>query len=103
MTLLYVRPVDQGLRTGGLQISVARENLLDWGLELPGMKALNKGRDVLADLGYLDADWQEEYKHIDVQGDPLGDNLVVYHSDKGRHVTLKLLVSPTIAGGILDQ
>lgn len=103
MTLLYVRPVDQGLRTGGLQISVARENLLDWGLELPGMKSLNKGRDVLVELGYLSVDWEEEYKHTDVQGDPLGDNMVVYHSDEGRHVTLKLLVSPSVARGILDQ
>lgn len=103
MTLLYVRPLDQGLRTGGLQISVARENLLDWGLELPGMKSLNKGRDLLVELGYLNVDWEEEYKHTDVQGDPLGDNMVVYHSDEGRHVTLKLLVSPSVARGILDQ
>lgn len=103
LTLLYVRPVDQGLRTGGLQISVARENLLNWGLELPGTKALNKARDLLVDLGYLSKDWEQEYKHTDVQGDPLGDNLVVYHSDDGRDVSLKLLVSPSVARGILDQ
>lgn len=103
MTLLYVRPVDQGLRTGGLQISVARENLLDWGLELPGMKSLNKGKELLVEHGYLDVNWEEEYKHTDVQGDPLGDNMVVYHSDEGRHVTLKLLVSPSVGRGILDQ
>lgn len=103
MTLLYVRPVDQGLRTGGLQISVARENLLDWGLELPGMNTLNRSRDLLVELGYLSRDWEEDYKHTDVQGDPLGDNLVVYHSGDGCHVTLKLLVSPTVARGILDQ
>lgn len=103
MTLLYVRPVDQGLRTGGLQISVARENLLNWGLELPGMKALKRGRDTLIDLGYLTKDWEEEYKHAEIKGDPLGDNMVTYRDDDGREVTLKLLVSPSVAHGILDQ
>ncbi len=103
MTLLYVRPVDQGLRSGGLEISVARENLLEWGLELPGTKALNNARDTLVELGYLSPDWEQEYKHGDVQGDPLGDNLVSYHSDEGRHITLKLLVSPTVERGVLDQ
>lgn len=103
MTLLYVRPVDQGLRTGGLQISVARENLLDWGLELPGMAALKRGRDTLIELGYLSRDWDEEYRHAEIKGDPLGDNMVVYRGDEGREVTLKLLVSPSVAHGILDQ
>jgi len=103
MTLLYVRPVDQGLRSGGLEISVARENLLEWGLELPGTKALNNARDTLVELGYLSKDWEEEFRHADVQGDPLGDNHVSYHSDEGRHIILKLLVSPTVERGILDQ
>ena len=40
--LLYVRPIDQGLRSGGLQVRVARENMLDWGLELPGIRNLKK-------------------------------------------------------------
>ena len=34
IVLLYVRPIDHGLRTGGLQISVARQKMLDWGLDL---------------------------------------------------------------------
>ncbi len=103
LTLLYVRPVEQGLSTGGLEISVARENLLEWGLELPGTQLLNKGRDTLVDLGFLSKDWQEEFRHTDVRGDPLGDNLIVYRSDEGRQVTLKLLVSSSVARGILDQ
>ena len=36
--LLHVRPFDQGLRTGGLQMSVARENMLEWNLEMPGIQ-----------------------------------------------------------------
>lgn len=103
LTLLYVRPVDQGLRTGGLQISVARENLLDWGIELPGMKALKNSRDTLVELGWLGEDWPEEFKHTDVSGDPLGDNMIVYKSDEGRSITLKLMVSPSVAHGILDE
>ncbi len=103
LTLLYVRPVDQGMRTGGLDLSVARANLLDWGLELPGMKALKKGRDMLIELGWLGADWQEEFRHADVTGDPLGDNMIVYTSEQGRSITLKLMVSPSIAHGILDE
>ena len=45
--LCYVRPIDQGLRTGGLQVRVARENLLEWGLELPGVRYLKKGFEIL--------------------------------------------------------
>lgn len=103
LTLLYVRPVDQGLRTGGLQISVARENLLDWGLELPGKRTLRRAHDMLIDLGFLGEDWEEDFKHTDVHGDPLGDNVVVYTSDEGRSISLKLMVSPTVLRGILDE
>jgi len=103
LTLLYVRPVDQGLRSGGLQLSVARENMLDWGLDLPGMRALKKSRDMLVELGWLGEDWLEEFRHTDVTGDPLGDNAIVYKSDEGRSISLKLMVSPSIAHGILDE
>ncbi|MEL6288402.1 MAG: universal stress protein [Pseudomonadota bacterium] len=103
LTLLYVRPVDQGMRTGGLQLSVARENMLEWGLELPGMKTLKKHRDMLVELGWLGEDWQEEFRHTDVSGDPLGDNAIVYRNDSGRSITLKLMVSPSIVHGILDE
>lgn len=103
LTLLYVRPLDQGLRTGGLQISVARENMLSWGLELPGMKTLRAGLRMLVDLGFMSDSWEQESQHTDVQGDPLGDNMVVYTSDEGQHISLKLMVSPSIARGILDE
>ncbi|MEO0618145.1 MAG: universal stress protein [Pseudomonadota bacterium] len=103
LTLLYVRPVDQGMRSGGLQLSVARENMLEWGLELPGMKALKKHRDMLVELGWLGEDWEEEFRHTDVSGDPLGDNAIVYSNDEGRSIKLKLMVSPSIPHGILDE
>lgn len=103
ITLLYVRPVDQGLRTGGLQISVVRENMLDWGLELPGMRSLKKGREILSEIGWLDKGWETEFAHADVTGDPLGDNAIVYSSPEGRSVVLRLLVAPSVAYGILDE
>ena len=103
LTLLYVRPIDQGLRTAGLQFSVARENLLDWGIELPGMKVLKTARDQLVELGLLSDGTQEEFKHTDVVGDPLGDNMIIYSTDSGRTITLKLMVAPSIVHGILDE
>ncbi len=103
ITLLYVRPVDQGLRTGGMQISVARANLLDWGLELPGIKFLKRGRDLLVDLGVMGENWEEEFEHTDIAGDPLGDNMIEYRSKEGKTIRLILMVSPVVSTGILDE
>ncbi|MDE0149422.1 MAG: universal stress protein [Rhodospirillaceae bacterium] len=103
LTLLYVRPIDRDLQTGGMQISVVRENLLDWGLELPGAVALRRGREMLVELGWLGRDWQAEFAHVDVQGDPLGDNAIIYSSPKGRSVVLRLLIAPSVPSGILDE
>lgn len=101
--LLYVRPIDQGLRTGGLQVRVARENMLNWGLELPGIKYLNLGRDLLVEHGDMALSWDQEITHTDVAGDPLGDNKVEYHNSEGKTIVLKLKTAPNIATGILDQ
>jgi nucleotide-binding universal stress UspA family protein len=101
--LLYVRPVDQGMRTGGLQISVARQNMLDWGIELPGIRYLKKGRDLLIDWGEMEDDWDYHRGHEDVAGDPLGDNYIDYVTKSGREIALKLKVSSGIGIGILEQ
>lgn len=101
--LLYVRAVDQGLRSGGLQVRVARENMLSWGLELPGIQYLKKGRDMLVEAGVMGEDWAETATHTDVEGDPLGDNKIEYRNDKGKSIVLKLKVASGIASGILDQ
>lgn len=104
IVLLYVRPVDQGLRSGGLQVRVARENMLKWGLELPGIQYLKKGRDMLKDLGIMSGDdWTEEVVHTDVDGDPLGDNKINYVNQQGKMIVLKLKVASSIATGILEQ
>lgn len=101
--LLYVRPIDQGLRTGGLQVRVARENMLSWGLELPGIKYLNQGRDLLVEHGDMALSWDQKITHTDVAGDPLGDNKVEYRNAEGKSIVLKLKTAPNIATGILDQ
>ncbi|MDA1091237.1 MAG: universal stress protein [Proteobacteria bacterium] len=104
IVLLYVRPTDQGLRSGGLQVRVARENMLKWGIELPGIQYLKKGRDMLKEMGVMSGDdWQEEVVHTDVDGDPLGDNKINYTNEKGIMVVLKLKVATDIATGILEQ
>jgi len=103
ITLLYVRDVDRELSTDGLDMRISRENMLDWGLELPGMSALKKGLDTLMELGYLEGDWNTETTHIDNSGDPLGDNYVEYSNSNDRKVILKLLVAPSPELGILDE
>ncbi|MBU2583451.1 MAG: universal stress protein [Alphaproteobacteria bacterium] len=103
LTLLYVRPFDQGLRTSGLDLSVVRENILSWGLDLPGMRVLKEGRDALVELGWLETDWEKEHAHAQVRGDPLGDNAIVYSSPSGRSIVLRLLVAKSVADGVLDE
>ncbi|TCS64293.1 universal stress protein [Varunaivibrio sulfuroxidans] len=103
IVLLYVRPADQGLRSGGFEIEVARQNMLEWGLELPGIKYLKKGRDLLVDLGVMDNNWEQHSYHTDVQGTTLGDNKIEYRNENGKKTVLKLKVAPDVATGILQQ
>ena len=103
IVLLYVRPIDQGLRSGGLQVRVARENMLDWGLELPGITHLKRGLDMLVDKDERAAEWRSEITHTDSWGDPVGDNKVEYRHKSGKSIVLKLKTAPDPASGILDQ
>lgn len=103
ITLLYVRLEDQGLRSGGLQVKVARDNILDWGLDLPGIRYLKKGGELLIELGNMAQDWQANHTHKEVQGDPSGDHLVEYRNQGGKKIRMRLKVSSSIESGILDQ
>ncbi|MFW6076885.1 MAG: universal stress protein [Hyphomicrobiales bacterium] len=101
--VLYVRPIDQALWSGGLQLRLARQNMLEAGFELPGLRDLKKALEVLKEEG-IDADsWPKETGHQDAWGDPLGDNKVEYRSPEGRSVVLKLKTAPDPAAGIVDQ
>ena len=101
--LAHVRPADQGLRSGGLQLRVARENMLDWGLELPSVTYLKRGFEMLMEESDLGTDWDAYHTHTDVWGDPLGDNKIEYRHESGRSIVLKLKTAPDIVSGILDQ
>ena len=101
--IVFVRPIDQGLRSGGLQMRLARENMLDWGLDLPGVRYLKQSVDVLKEEGQSPEDWSTKSAHQDTWGDPLGDNKVEYIHKNGKSVVLKLKTAPDASSGILDQ
>ena len=103
IVLLYVRSIDQDLRTGGLQMKIARENMLEWGLELPGIGYLKKGLNMLVGEKELTESWKISSSHTDSWGDPVGDNKVEYKHANGRSIVLKLKTAPDPASGILDQ
>jgi len=103
LTLLFVRPLDQGLGSGGLQMDIARENMLNWGHDLPGMRALKRGRNMLVEMGFMEDSWKEQVVHTDVRGDKLGDNSIIYTNEDGAKITLEMMVSPSVERGILDE
>jgi nucleotide-binding universal stress UspA family protein len=101
--VLYVRPIDQGLHSGGLQVRLARQNMMDAGFELPGVKHLKRALEVLKEEGLDTENWPHVTENQDAWGDPAGDNKVEYRSPTGRSVVLKLKTAPDVAVGILDQ
>ena len=101
--ILYVRPIDQGLHSGGLQVRLARQNMLDAGFELPGVKHLKRALEILKSEGLDVSGWQREVQNQNAWGDPAGDNKIEYRSAEGRSVVLKLKTAPDEAVGILDQ
>jgi nucleotide-binding universal stress UspA family protein len=100
---LHVRPIDQGLTSGGLQVKIARQNMMDAGFELPGVTHLKRTVEILKEEGLDVATWPFESDHHDAWGDPAGDTKVEYHGPDGRSVVLKLKTAPDVAHGILDQ
>ena len=101
--VLYVRPIDQGLHSGGLQVRLARQNMMDAGFELPGVTYLKRALMVLKEEGIDAESWPRLIEHQDAWGDPAGDNKAEYRSPEGRNVVLKLKTAPDVAVGILDQ
>ena len=101
--LLYVRQVDQGLRSGGLQVRVARQNMMEWGLDLPGIQYLKRGLEILVNNGISIDETDMLVGHSDAWGDPLGDNKIEYKNKQGQSIVLKLKTAPDVSTGILDQ
>jgi nucleotide-binding universal stress UspA family protein len=101
--VLHVRPIDQGLTSGGLQVKVARQNMMDAGFELPGVSHLKRTLAILDEEGLDVANWPHESEQQDAWGDPAGDTKATYLGPDGRSVVLKLKTAPDVANGILDQ
>ncbi|MBF0454346.1 MAG: universal stress protein [Magnetococcales bacterium] len=102
ITLLYVRAFDRGKSSEGIQVDVARENMLAWGLDLPGVRYLQKGRELLIEQGHMAMDWQTRTTHQTVVGDPVGDQVLEYSNDIGSRIRLRLKLAKNIETGILD-
>ncbi len=100
---LFVRPIDQGLHSGGLQVRLARQNMMEAGFELPGVKHLKRSLDVLKEEGIDAESWQVRGAHENAWGDAAGDTKVEYNEPSGRNVVLKLKTAPDVTSGILDQ
>ena len=101
IVLLYVRPID---RSGSIHVQLARRNILQAGVELPGLRILRAGLEVLEKaLGVKTEDCEATTAQMGAWGDPVGDAKVVYTCPDGREIVLKLKVAPEIASGILDQ
>lgn len=103
IALLYVRPVDSGLTSGGLEVRVARENMLDWGLELPGFTQLRQARDILAELGEIKEGSGGEWTHRDLSGDPAGEYMIRYESPCGGQVSLRLRAAEDVTSAVVDE
>ena len=103
LIVLFVRPIDTGLHSGGLQVRLARQSMMDAGFELPGVRHLKRALEILREEGIDVASWPQEAAHQDVWGDAAGDTKVEYKSPEGRIVVLKLKTAPDVAHGILDQ
>jgi nucleotide-binding universal stress UspA family protein len=101
--IIHVRPIDQGLHSGGLQVRLARQNMMDAGFELPGVTYLKQAMAVLKEEGIDVSDWRSTSQNRDAWGDAAGDTKVEYKSAGGRSVVLKLKTAPDVAGGLLDQ
>ena len=101
--VVYVRAIDQGLHSGGLQVRLARQNMMDAGFELPGVRYLKRALEVLKEEGVDAEQWSHEAANQSAWGDPAGDTKVEYKNSDGRSVVLKLKTAPDVANGILDQ
>ncbi len=102
ITLLYVRVFDQGKSSEGFQVDVARENMLAWGLDLPGVRYLKKGRDLLVEQGHMTMDEEKQNAQQTGTGDQVGNQALEYFNEKGGRIRLRLKVAKSIESGVLD-
>jgi len=103
VALLYVRPLDSGLQSGGLELRVARENVLGWGLELPGMRHLKAARDILLELGQIHEGEGDPWQYHELSGDDAGEWVREYHNPCGGAISLRLRTAPDVTTAVVDE
>ncbi|HHK74883.1 MAG TPA: universal stress protein [Rhizobiales bacterium] len=104
ISLLYVRPDGTGERSSGLNMDLARDNMLEWNLELPGLKSLKRARDMLRESGFLGDDWNGEDITKKFRGSRSSDHVINYVSAKtGQSISLIVRESSSVLTGILDE
>ncbi|PLX39932.1 MAG: hypothetical protein C0605_06900 [Hyphomicrobiales bacterium] len=104
ISLLYVRAEGLAERSSGLNMKIARENLLEWDIELPGLQALKVARDMLVESGFLGKEWNGEDITKKFRGTRSGDHIVKYTSKKtDQHISLIVREASSVLAGILDE
>ena len=86
-----------------MEVRVARENLLDWGIELPGMTHLKAARDILIELGEISAESDQEWRHRELSGDRAGEYAVEYENPCGGVISLCLRTASDITTAVVDE
>lgn len=103
IALLYVRPMDSGLKSGGMEVRVARENVMEWGLELPGMSVLNRARDILSELGEIESAAGDNWRHREISGDVAGEFIREYYNTCGGTISLRLRTAMDVTSAVVDE
>ncbi len=104
IALLYVRSSGAGGRSSGLNMELTHENILDWNLELPGLKSLKRARDMLVEAGFLGDEWDSEDITKKFRGTRAGDHIIKYSSKKtAQRISLIVRESSSVLTGILDE
>ena len=85
-------------------MELSRETMLDWNLELPGLKSLKRARDMLVESGFLGEEWDSEDITKKFRGTRSGDHIIKYSSKKtGQRISLIVRESSSVLTGILDE
>ncbi len=104
IALLYIRSIGANRGASGLNMELSRENMLDWDLELPGLKSLKQARDMLVEEGFLGDEWDSEDITKKFRGTRSGDHIIKYASKKtGQRISLIVRESSSVLTGILDE
>ena len=104
IALLYVRSIGTAGRSAGLNMELSREAMLNWDLELPGLKSLKQARNMLLDAGFLGEGWDSEDITKKFRGTRSGDHVIQYASKKtDQRISLIVRESSSVLTGILDE